>query len=167
VRFATQQEFPAPRAEVEDALLDEAFLTHLAQLPRLGRPQLLGTEADGDVVRQQVRYRFSGELSPAVTAVVDPDKLTWVEHTTYDCSRHRGDHRIAPDHYADRLRASYTTQLEEHGGVTRRLIEGELRVRFPLVGGRVERAIVSGLVEHAGLEAAVLVRWLTDRAEGG
>ncbi|MGH9178997.1 MAG: DUF2505 family protein [Acidimicrobiales bacterium] len=167
MRFTTRQEIPAPLPEVEDALLDPAFLTRLAELPRLGRPQLLGTEADGDEVRQRVRYRFSGDLSPAVTAVVDPGKLTWVEHTTYDRRRHRGEHRIVPDHYRDRLRASYTTQLDEAAGTTQRRIEGELAVRFPLVGGRVERAIVSGLVEHAGLEAGVLAQWLTDRAEGG
>ena len=167
MRFTARQDVPAPLAEVEDALLDPAFLARLAELPRLGRPRLLATETDGDVVRQQVRYRFSGDLAPAVTAVVDPDKLTWVEDTTYDRRRHRGEHRIVPDHYRDRLRASYTTQLEEHGGGTRRLVEGDLRVRFPLVGGRVERAIVSGLVEHAGLEAGVLAQWLTDRAEGG
>jgi hypothetical protein len=41
--------------------------------------------------------------------------------------------------------------------------EGDLRVRFPLVGGRVERAIVSGLEEHAELEAQVMTRWLRDR----
>lgn len=167
MRFAVEQEFPAPLASVEDALLDPDFLARLALLPKLGDPQLLATEVDGPVVRQQVRYRFAGDLAPAVTAVVDPKRLTWVEHTTFDRGRHRGDHRIVPDHYGDRLRCSYTTQLAEHGAVTRRTTEGDLRVRFPLVGGRVERAIVSGLVEHAGLEAEVLVQWLSDRADRG
>ena len=167
MRFAVDQEFRAPLEAVEAALLDPAFLARLAQLPKLGRPELLASEVDGDVARQQVRYRFAGELSSAVTAVVDPARLTWVEHTTFDLRRHRGEHRIAPDHYADRLRCSYTTALVEDGGVTRRETEGELRVRFPLVGGRVERAIVSGMVEHAHLEARVLVEWLAESSEQG
>lgn len=166
MRFAVEQRFPAPLGAVEAALVDPAFLARLALLPKLGEPQLLASEVDGPIVRQQVRYRFAGELAPAVTAVVDPRRLTWVEHTTFDRRSHRGEHRIEPDHYGDRLRCSYTTQLSGHGRFTSRVTEGELRVRFPLVSGRVERAIVSGLVEHAELEAEVLGRWLADTDQG-
>lgn len=93
----------------------------------------------------------------------DPHRLTWVEETTYDRRTHRGDHRIVPDHYGGRLHASYTTELSADGAVTRRLTNGELKVRFPLVGTRVERAIVSGLSEHAVLEADALTAWLRNR----
>lgn len=163
MRFRIEQRFSAPLPAVEDALADLAFLARLAELPELGAPEVLSQEADGDVVRQRVRYRFAGDLAPAVTAVVDPDRLTWVEETTYDRPSHRGVHRIRPDHYAGRLRASYTTQLEPAGAGTRRVIEGDLSVRFPLVGGRAERAIVSGLTEHAGREAQAVADWLRDK----
>ncbi len=167
MRFSVEQRFAAPLEAVEAALLEPAFLARLALLPKLGEPQLLASEVDGPIVRQQVRYRFAGELSPAVTAVVDPKRLTWVEHTTFDRGSHRGEHRIVPDHYGDRLRCSYTTQLGGDGPFTSRVTEGDLRVRFPLVGGRVERAIVSGLVEHAELEAEVLGRWLAEDTDQG
>jgi len=48
-------------------------------------------------------------------------------------------------------------------GGTRRVIEGDLRVHFPLVGGKVERAIVSGLRAHASAEARVVQAWLDRR----
>lgn len=165
MRFRVVQRFDAPLGAVGSGLLDPEFLSRLAELPRLGAPELLGTEVDGDTVRQRVRYRFAGELSRAVTAVVDPDRLTWVEETAYDRSAHRGEHRIVPDHYANRLAGSYTSQLEPAAGSgerTVRTIEGEVRVRFPLVGGKVEKAIVGGLTDHAGLEADVLSRWLAE-----
>ncbi len=163
MRFRIEQRFEAPLDAVEDALVDPRFLARLGELPSLGAPEVLASETDGHLVRQQVRYRFSGELSPAVTAVVDPTRLTWVEDTTYDRRAHRGDHAIVPDHYANRLEASYTTVLEPAQGGTRRITAGELRVRFPLVGGRVERAIVSGLTAHAANEAEALVEWLAER----
>jgi hypothetical protein len=166
VRFRVEQRFDRPPAVIEDALLDPAFLAALARLPRLGAPEVLSSETDGDVVHQQVRHRFTGDLAPAVTAVVDPDRLTWVEDTTYDRRSHRGDHRIRPDHYAGRLKASYTTRVEPAGDGTRRLIEGEVVVRFPLVGSRVEKAIVSGLTDHAHLEAEVLEEWLRNANQG-
>ncbi|HET7488924.1 MAG TPA: DUF2505 family protein [Acidimicrobiales bacterium] len=163
MRFRVEQRFAAALAQVEAALLDPAFLARLADLPDLGSPELLGHDGDGDLVRMRVRYRFTGALSPAVTAVVDPDRLTWVEETAYDRRAHRGEHTIVPDHYAGRLSSSYVTQLEMAAGVTLRVADGELRVRFPLVAGRVERAIVAGLHTHAEREGEALARWLEEQ----
>lgn len=163
MRFTVEQRVAGALAAVEEALVDPAFLARLAQLPTLGSPELLDHDDDGSVVRQRVRYRFTGDLSPAVTAAVDPEKLTWVEVTTYDRHTHRGEHRIEPDHYARRLRASYRSTLQDSGAGTVRHVDGEVRVSFPLVAGRVEKAIVGGLTEHARLEADVLERWLTER----
>ena len=63
-----------------------------------------------------------------------------------------------------RLEASYDVTLEPLGDSTRRVAQGELKVRIPLVGGRVERAIASGLEEHAAAEADLLGTWVTERA---
>jgi hypothetical protein len=160
VRFRIQQRFDAPVERVEAALLDTTFLERLAGLPRLGRPELLDRQEDGDTVHRRVRYAFTGHLSSAVTAVVDPAKLTWVEDSTTDRRTHRTSFRIVPDHYGDRLQASGTSTLQPDGTATRRTVEGDLRVRFPLVGSKVERAIVSGLEEHAAAEAAAMKEWL-------
>jgi hypothetical protein len=160
VRFRIQQRFDAPLARVEAALLDPAFLDRLATLPKLGRPVLLDQQVDGDVVRRQVRYAFTGHLSSAVTAVVDPAKLTWVEDSSSDRASHRTTFRIVPDHYRDRLEASGTFVLQTEGEGTRRVADGELRVRFPLVGSKVERAIVSGLQDHATAEEVAMREWL-------
>jgi hypothetical protein len=161
VRFSIEQVFPGPLERVEEALLDPAFLERMAQLPKLGQPELLDQQESGTTVRRRVRYAFAGELSPAVTAVVDPARLTWVEDATIDRVTHRTTFRILPDHYANRLRCNGTFRLEDVPGGVRRVAEGDLRVSFPLVGGKVERAIVSGLREHAALEADALRAWMT------
>lgn len=163
MRFRIEQRLPGPIVAVEDALLDPAFLERLASLPKLGRPELLDQQVDGDQVRQRVRYAFAGDLSAAVTAVVDPERLTWVEDVTLDRRTHRSAFTIVPDHYGSRLRCSGTSTLTEAGdgdGVLR-VSEGELKVSFPFVGGKVEKAIVSGIEEHAAREAEVLREWLS------
>jgi hypothetical protein len=163
MRFRITQRIEAPVADVEAALLDPAFLERMAELPKLGRPQLLDVDDQGDLVRRRIRFAFAGQLSSAVTAVVDPAKLTWVEDSTADRRTHRTTFRILPDHYADRLTASGTFILEDAGGTTRRVAEGDLRVRFPLVGGRVEKAIVSGMEDYAAAEAGAIAGWLAER----
>ena len=164
MRFSMEQQFTAPLTAVEGAFTDPALLAELATRPELGQPELLQHIADGDRVLQQVRYAFVGELSPAVTAVVDPRRLTWVEHTELDRRTHRSVYRIQPDHYPDRLSCSGTVMLEPApSGGTRRVVRGDLRVHFPLIGGKVERAIVSGLHAHASAEGQVVQAWLDRR----
>jgi hypothetical protein len=164
MRFRIEQRIAAPLAAVEAALLDREFVAATANLPKLGSPELLDQQREGDRVRQRIRYRFTAHLSPAVTRVVDPAKLTWVDDVRYDLTSHTGRHRIQPDHYADRLQAAYDVVLEPLGDSTRRVATGELKVRVPLVGGRVERAIVSGIEEHAAAEAELLGRWVAERS---
>lgn len=165
MRFHIEQMFSAALDDVETAFIDAEFLARLAALPKLGSPVLLDQREDGPLVHQRVRYAFAGELSPAVTAVVDPGRLTWVEESTLDRRVHRTQHHIIPDHYGDRLSCTYTTQLTPRTGATVRLAEGELKVRFPLVGGHVEKAIVSGLHDHAELESDVFAAWVKERGQ--
>ncbi|HEX2038123.1 MAG TPA: DUF2505 family protein [Acidimicrobiales bacterium] len=153
--FRLEQRFAVPLAVVEAALLDPDFAAGLAT-----RPQLLSEERDGTLLRRRVRHVFTGQLSPAVTAVVDPAKLTWVDVGEHDLARHRSRHHIEPDHYRSRLTCEYETVLSEDGDGTVRLVVGRLRVHMPLVGGRVERAVVSGLADHAEREEASLAAWL-------
>ena len=163
MRFRIEQRFDAPLAAVEDAFVDAGFMEALGELPKLGRPRLLDQRVEGDLVHQRVHYAFAGDLSPAVTAVVDPAKLTWVEESTLDRRTHQTTFRIVPDHYRNRLQASGSFALTADGDTTRRLAEGNVKVHFALVGGRVERAIVSGLHEHAEMEERVMAGWLAQR----
>ena len=112
MNFRIEQRIPAPLAAVEAALLDRDFVAATADLPKLGAPELLENERDGDRAHQRIRYRFTAPLSGAVTHVVDPAKLTWVDDATYDLASHTSRHRILPDNYADRLQAALHSELE-------------------------------------------------------
>jgi hypothetical protein len=163
VRFTIEQSFDGPLARVEAALVDPAYLERLSTLPKLGRPTLVHRVEAGDLVHHWVKYAFVGELNAAVRRVVDPARLTWVEESTLDRRTHRTTWRIVPDHYRNLLHASGTFQLtEETADRTRRTTEAEVKVTFPLVGSKVEQAIVSGLREHAELEEEVLSDWLRE-----
>jgi uncharacterized protein DUF2505 len=163
LRFRLEQVFDAPVEEVARAYTEPGLYERLGDLPKLGRPELVERQEDGDVIQLQVRYRFTGDLSAAARRVVDPAKLSWVEHTTHDLTRHQVDFRMAPDHYPDRLRSSGRYSFQPDGAGARRLTEGELVVRVPLVGGAVERAIVSGLRDHLSTEVAVVERFLKEQ----
>ena len=78
--------------------------------------------------------------------------------------------RIVPDAYAGLLRCAGTVTVRADdagragdGEGSRRVTEADLEVTVPFVGGSVERAIVSGLRDHAVAEARVVNDWLAAR----
>jgi hypothetical protein len=160
VNFEIVQEIAAPADAVDAALVDPAFLVRMVELPKLGRAEVVEQRRDGDVVDQDVRYLFEAQLSSAVTRVVDPELLTWVERSRCDLAAHRTTCTVIPDHYGGMLSARYDAVITEAGSRTRRVLTGEMRVRMPLVGGKVERAIVSGLEENAAAQVHLLQEFL-------
>jgi len=160
MRFEIVQEFPLDAGEVQTAYLDESFLVSMGSLPRLGAPELLESSEQGSVIERRIRYRFAGELNSAVRAVVDPQRLTWVEESRTDSTTFTTTWVIRPDHYADKLSGQGTFLIEPSGTGCRRTATGEVKVNIFLVGGKVEGAIVSGMREHAVLERDALIAHL-------
>jgi hypothetical protein len=157
VRFTVDQRFAADVDAVARAYADPALYEALVGLPKLTQPEVVGHEVDGSRVHLQVRYRFGGELSAAARAVIDPARLTWVEHATHDLEARTTTFQMVPDHYRDRFRCSGSYRFEVMDeGRCRRCGEGELRVKALLVAGAVEGAIVSGLEEHLADEVPVV-----------
>ena len=165
MRFRLEQRFSADPDAVAEAYTDPALYQQLADAATLGRPEFLQRTGDGDRVETRVRYRFCGNVSSAARRVVDPAKLSWVEEAAHDLARHRVSFRMIPDNYADRFRSAGSYSFEPDGSGTLRVTEGELTIKVPLVGGTVERAIVSGLADHLRGEVPVVERFLA--GEGG
>lgn len=156
--FTVIQPFAADADTVARAYASAELYEHLVGLPKLDAPQVLDRRVDDGLVRLRIRYRFIGDLSPAVTAVVDPAKLSWVESSTHDLVRRTVTYELLPDHYPDRLRSSGTCSIETSDGGCIRTVRGRVKVKALVVGGAVERAIVSGLREHLAAESPLVDR---------
>lgn len=168
VRLRIEQRFLATPAQVGAALIDPDYLVKaMGSLKDVGQPVVESQYRTGDSVRQRVTYHFTGRLPGAVTAVIDPKRLTWTEDTAIDTMSHTARFVMTPVHYPNFFTATGTWFLREDAKstatkpVTLRLIEGELKVRSPVpfVGGQVEKAIVSGLSERLADEPAAFARW--------
>ena len=165
MRFELEQRINGPTAQVAAAFVDPRFYEMLDALPKLGRPEVLTHEVHESTAHLRIRYRFTGHLSSAVRAAVDPEKLSWVEDAQHDLAAHRARFTMVADHYADRFHCDGTYRFDSVGPTsTNRICTGELRIRMPLVGHRVEKAIVSGLREHLEAEAPVVERFLSQSA---
>lgn len=160
MHFSLTLPIAAPVDAVAAAYAGAELYEAMGATSKLGPPEVLDRTVVGDLVELRIQYRFVAELSPAVTAVVDPAKLTWVEESVHDLAARTVTVRLVPDHYRDRLRASGAYRYEADGDATVRRVEGDLKVKALLVAGAVERAIVSGLEEHLRSEVAVVEAFL-------
>ena len=133
----------------------------MAELPKLGSAEVVSNERDGDIVKLQVRYLFQADLSAAVTRVVDPAKLTWIEDSTCDLAHHHTTCVIRPDNYANLLEGSYEATIAPSGSGCVRTVTGMIKVQVPLLGGKVEKAIVGGLSENADAQTYLLTEFLS------
>jgi hypothetical protein len=164
VRFEVEHRFAVTIGAVEAAMTDPDFSAQL-QLPGVAPLQVVDRREDGDVVSMNIAYEFTEQLPAVARGILGSGRLRWVQATVIDRARHRGEFTIVPGSHADRLSCggSYlfrpvTDSTEAKGTV--RTITGELTVRVPLLGGRAERAITSGLIERLDVEADALATWL-------
>ena len=113
-------------------------------------------EDAGDRVLIDVHYAFTGSVSSAVRAVIDPSKMSWVTRTVIYPGELRSTWDVVPDHYPDRLTSagSHRFTPADGGAATVVSVEGELRVHVPIVGRSVERVIVSDLRAYVAGEVA-------------
>lgn len=159
MNFDIVQDLTAPADTIDAALVDPGFLIRMAKLPKLGSAEVVDQRREGDVIYQDVRYLFEAEMSRAVTRVVDPKLMTWIERSVCDLTTHETQCEIRPDHYGGLLHGRYQSTIVVIGSSARRTITGEVKVKMPFVGGKVEGAIVGGLRENAAAQVALLNEW--------
>lgn len=168
MQFRIRQNFEATPVEMMHVYSDPAFYPYLHNLPKIGAPEVLDRRDEGGQVLMWVRYLFRGDLPAAARRVLDPSKLTWIEAARYDFESLTAWTQLLPDNYADKMTCSATVVFSSDPGPQRRstrTIDGELKVSMPLVGGKVEHAIVSGLREHMTDERPIAEWWAASRRD--
>ncbi|HJR26493.1 MAG TPA: DUF2505 domain-containing protein [Acidimicrobiales bacterium] len=160
MRFTAEQRYTADPGAVARAYADPDLHAAMPATAKLAKPEVVAHEVDGDRVVLEVRHRFHGDLPSAARAILDPARLTWVERTVHRLDAGTATFELRPDHYPDRLQASGAFRVEATDGGARRVLDGELKVRAPLVGGTVERTLVHDLRDHLQAEVPVVEAFL-------
>jgi hypothetical protein len=159
VRFAFRQAVSVAPARAAAAYGSPAFYEGRPPRDDIEVVEVVRHEAGGSRVLIEVRYAFTGSLSPAVRAVVHRDKMSWITRTEVLAAEARAGWVVLPDHYPDRLTAGGEFRFEpgaEGPDTTVIAVDGQLEVHVPVVGRSVERVIVSGLKSYLVDEAATI-----------
>jgi hypothetical protein len=162
VKFAIRQAVTVPPDRAMAAYGSAGFYDGRPSRDDIAVREVVHREAAGDRIVLEVRFAFTGSMSSAVRAVVDPQKMSWITQTEILLAERRSSWVVLPDHYPDRLSAAGTYRFGEGDGgpdTTEVEVEGELKVRVPIVGRSVEKVIVNDLRAYIADEVAGIAEW--------
>ena len=153
VKFGFEQRWTTSVEEVLHLYTSRDFWGSLHDLSKFDPPEILEVSSQGGTATTRLRYRLDVELPKEAARFIDTGDVSWVQVTTWDLSRAVGDVVFVPDQGQALLKASATTEIVADGAEAVRRVQGELRVRIPLLGHRVENVIVEGIGDYLEEEA--------------
>ncbi|HEX2191858.1 MAG TPA: DUF2505 family protein [Acidimicrobiales bacterium] len=163
MRFRAEHRFRAPVGAVADLLVDAAFHREL-ELPDVELLDVLLADGDGAAALLTLRYEYVGHLDPPAARLLGGRRLTWVQKVTVDRDAGTGRLSFAAEGNEDRLYGTAEFALRADDEETLWLLEGEVRVRVPLVGGAAERRVLAGMLRRLEIEAQQMAEELRARA---
>ena len=159
VKFSIGQNVAVAPDTAVAAYANPAFYENRAPSGDISLVEVVRHEDTGTQARIEVRSQFTGSVSSAVRAVIDPAKISWVTRTEIDKAQRRSTFTVLPDFYPDRLDCSGTFTFAEAASgpqATVITIAGDLKVHVFLVGRTVEQLIVNGLRSYLEAEISTL-----------
>jgi Protein of unknown function (DUF2505) len=160
VRLHAEHHFDATPSAVVDAMLDPEFVPELQALPAVGSVEVVSQESDGSVRRLSIRLQYVGAVEGIAAKVLGPTAPSWVQTYEFDDGACRGSLVITPDVHASLFDCSAEIDVTATPQGARRVVDGTLKVRLPLVAGKAEQALGPPILERIGQEAELLGAWL-------
>jgi hypothetical protein len=159
VKLTAIHQFAAAAHAVCDGMGDPDFYAGL-QLPDVELPEVISRTGNGDRVDIHVRFTYTGKLDPIARRIVGQDHVEWVQQLDIDREALSCALRVVPALRAIPVSCTGGFVLRDTDTGSRRTLDGDLRIRVPLIGSRAEKSLAPGIMRRLDLEAEALDRYL-------
>ena len=164
MRLHIVHELDAPLDAVELALLSTEFAgLLLAALPIFSSIETIKHELNGTEFRRVLRFQAKAPLPGFNQKKVTRDMLSWEEDSVYRLGEHVSTWNVLPrEPWRKYVRSVGTYRLEAlPSGLTRRTVEGSIKVFLPVFGPVVERMALGEIRKAYDAEAGALRKLAT------
>jgi hypothetical protein len=124
-------------------LCDPAHEAKLAELAGAER-QVLSDATEGDVTRRSVRMTTQNPQMAALAKLLGSTAVAFDQHFVFQHAERSASWRYATP-AGDRIRIGGTWRVSPHAEGAERVVEGEVVVNVPLMGGTLEGKIVQAI----------------------
>ncbi len=142
MKLYSESEFPCDPATVWEVFSSDAFLARLRDVTQITQTVLDRREENGVLV-ERVRNVSSKELPSMMSRALGAKTLTYDQINRFDAARDRLEWSVELPVMSDKVDIRGVTTAQVRGSSTVRIVDGVCTVRVPLVGGRIEKVIVS------------------------
>jgi hypothetical protein len=162
MKFKSEHRFHSlTLAQYEQLYFDEAFNIALCQAVGLHRT-LVSRDDGGDRIRRVVRVAPERELPGAVAKLLGATRLEYTETIDYAWGSGRGTWSTQMAVMSDKVDSRGTFGFAASGDGVVRVIEGDVTVRVPLIGGAIEKGVVAEVCSGYDKAAEFTRKWLLD-----
>lgn len=156
MKLHQRHEFDTDAAGLWELFNSDAFESRLEEVSGV-RMRTLEVREEGDIEVRTIESVSKKELPGFMASALGAKHLTYTQTNRLDRKANRLQWKVVPMALADKVTAEGTTVVTEQDGRSVREIEGEITVRIPLIGGRIEKAILQE-VERSYDRAAKLAQ---------
>lgn len=139
---------------VEDEMRREADVDH----------EVLERRAQGAKTLERVRVTPRKELPAVMQKALGAPRFSYVQEVELDDDAMGSRWKVLPDVLADKVKCAGTSRVVATPDGCERIIEGEIKVAIPFVGGTIEKHIVDNIGKSYDRAADVVRRHLPRRA---
>jgi hypothetical protein len=159
VKLAATHRFAASVDAVCDGMGDPDFYAGL-RLPDVEPPEVIARTHEGDHVDVRVRFTYTGKLDPIARRIVGHDHVSWIQQLGIHRASRSCALQVVPETGPVPVSCTGMFVLRVEGAGCVRTLDGDLRIRVPLIGARAERSLAPGIMRRLDLEALALDRYL-------
>ena len=161
MKFELRHRFPVPAERAWDELFGDDYESAVAAQSQVER-KVVSDEQVGDRRVRRIHVEPAQRLPAAVAKVIGTERFSYVLEERHDRPNNRMDWTVTLDGNIERVEVSGTWALQPTPDGCERVVEIQVIVRIPVVGGRIEKQIASDLRDNYEAAALFAQRWLQE-----
>lgn len=162
MKLLTRHAFPFTPEQFWDCFWDPEWEAAETEHSDMRREVISQTEVDGVVTLHQ-RYHTNIKLPGPVAGRMGADTLSYEQISTIDKRAGTLSWKVIPPAMQDKVVAQGAMRVVATPTGCERIVEGEVTVKVPLFGGKIEKGVVEGITTGHETEAKRRLAWMKAR----
>lgn len=128
------------------------------------RREVLSSSQNGDVEYKKLRCISLKEIPAMLKKTLGTEQFEFEQENSLDRSQGLLTWTVHTPFLPDRVNAGGTTQVQKTDTGSRRIVTGEISIRLPIVGAKIEQKLASNIEESYKIAAKIAHQMIAERS---
>ncbi len=161
MKFRIEHTFPIDRERYENEMFfDLPMNDHIAEVLNLGPKKLLEEQDDEEILYRKNLLSPRFDIPKILKKALGNKGIGYFESTTFYRKEHRAIWSIQSEMFPDKITGHGEFLFEDLGDHTKRIVIGEISVKFFGVGKTIERLIVQNIEDSYEKVSQITQQWI-------